>query len=106
MTLEYSADADGTVRIAVIGQLTVSSRDLFKQAFVDRLDAGTRSFVLDCCAMGYVDHSGLGAIISVAKKIREKQGTFRVEGLNEDLRTLFELTKLDQLVPIVGGAAR
>ena len=36
----------------------------------------------------------------MSKKIREAGGDLRLGGLNEDLRMLFELTKLDTLFKI------
>jgi anti-sigma B factor antagonist len=38
--------------------------------------------------------------VSLSKKIREQGGELRLANLNEDLRTLFELTKLDTLFNI------
>jgi anti-sigma B factor antagonist len=38
--------------------------------------------------------------VSLSKKIREQGGELRLADLNEDLRTLFELTKLDTLFQI------
>ena len=38
--------------------------------------------------------------MSLSKKIREQGGELRLANLNEDLRTLFELTKLDTLFHI------
>ena len=38
--------------------------------------------------------------MSISKKIREQGGELRLSGLNEDLRSLFELTKLDTLFAI------
>jgi anti-sigma B factor antagonist len=39
-------------------------------------------------------------LVSLSKKIREQGGELRLANLNEDLRTLFELTKLDTLFNI------
>ena len=39
-------------------------------------------------------------LVSLSKKIREQEGELRLASLNEDLRTLFELTKLDTLFTI------
>ncbi|NIP57709.1 MAG: STAS domain-containing protein, partial [Gemmatimonadetes bacterium] len=41
-----------------------------------------------------------GVLVSLSKKIREQGGELRLASLNEDLRTLFELTKLDTLFTI------
>ena len=43
---------------------------------------------------------GWGVLVSLSKKIREQSGELRLANLNEDLRTLFELTKLDTLFNI------
>ena len=47
-----------------------------------------------------VEGSGLGVLVSLSKKIREQGGELRLANLNEDLKTLFELTKLDTLFHI------
>jgi anti-sigma B factor antagonist len=39
-------------------------------------------------------------LVSISKRIREQGGELRLSGLNEDLRSLFELTKLDTLFAI------
>ena len=49
---------------------------------------------------GYIDSSGLGVLVSLSKKIRESGGELRLASLNDDLKTLFELTKLDTLFQI------
>jgi anti-sigma B factor antagonist len=38
--------------------------------------------------------------VSISKRIREAGGELRLAGLNDDLRSLFELTKLDTLFTI------
>ena len=48
----------------------------------------------------YIDSSGLGVLVSLSKKIREQGGELRLANLNDDLQTLFELTKLDTLFQI------
>ena len=55
---------------------------------------------LDFSQTGYIDSSGLGVLVSLSKKIREQGGELRLANLNDDLKTLFELTKLDTLFQI------
>lgn len=85
--------------IEVDGQLVVTNRQEFKQVVLDELERGGRSFVVDFSKSAYIDSSGLGALVSLGKRIRETGGDLRLAGLNEDLRTLFELTRLDALFP-------
>jgi anti-sigma B factor antagonist len=86
--------------VEVDGQLIVGNRQELKQQVLDRLEGGDRKFVIDFANTGYIDSSGLGVLVSLSKKIREQGGELRLSSLNEDLRTLFELTKLDTLFRI------
>ncbi|MFW6080119.1 MAG: STAS domain-containing protein [Gemmatimonadota bacterium] len=91
---------NGVCIIDVEGQLIVGNRQELKQTVLDELDEGERKFLIDFANTGYIDSSGLGVLVSLSKKIREKGGELRLANLNEDLRTLFELTKLDTLFQI------
>ncbi len=62
--------------------------------------------MIDFANTGYIDSSGLGVLVSLSKKIREQGGELRLAALNEDLRTLFELTKLDTLFKIADTRAQ
>ena len=86
--------------VDVDGELTVGNRGELKMAVLERLQDGDRAFLFDFDGTNYIDSSGLGVLVSLSKKIREKNGRLRLAGLNEDLRTLFELTKLDTLFQI------
>ena len=86
--------------VDVEGQLIVGNRQELKQKVLEELEAGERNFVVDFEKTGYIDSSGLGVLVSLSKKIREQGGELRLANLNEDLRTLFELTKLDTLFQI------
>ena len=92
---------DGVVVVAVEGQLIVGNRQELKNLVHEALERGGRKFVIDCSHTGYIDSSGLGALVSMSRKVRESGGEMRIAGLNEDLRSLFELTKLDTLFPIL-----
>ena len=89
--------------IAVEGQLIAANRQQLRDAVLPEIDRGARNFVIDFADTGYIDSAGLGALVSLSKRIRESDGTLRLTNLNEDLRTLFELTKLDTLFSLGGG---
>ena len=94
------SDSGGIVLVEVDGELIVGNREEFKQSVLERVESGERKFVVDFQESSYIDSSGLGALVSLSRKIREAGGELRLAGLNEDLRTLFELTKLDTLFQI------
>jgi anti-sigma B factor antagonist len=96
MNFEVTKEGDVTV-VEVTGQLIVGNRQELKDDVLKLLEDGGRKFLIDFRDTAYIDSSGLGVLVSLSKKIREKGGEMRLSNLNEDLRTLFELTKLDTL---------
>lgn len=100
MTFSVRTEQNGVVVVAVDGQLIVGNRQELKQKILDALESGDRKFLVDFTKTGYIDSSGLGVLVSLSKKIRDQGGDLRLAGLNEDLKTLFELTKLDTLFAI------
>jgi anti-sigma B factor antagonist len=94
------------VVVDVEGQLIVGNRQELKQKVLDELEKGERKFLIDFGRTGYIDSSGLGVLVSLSKKIREQGGELRLANLNEDLKTLFELTKLDTLFQIADSRER
>ena len=96
MSVRSTKDGD-TVVVSVEGQLIAGNRQQLRDAISSEIDRGVRKFVIDFADTGYIDSAGLGALVSISKKIREATGSLRLANLNEDLRTLFELTRLDTL---------
>jgi len=93
-------DTGGVTVVRVDGQLIVGNRQELKDLIQAAVDRGERRILVDFSGTGYIDSSGLGALVSIAKRVREVGGELRLSGLNEDLRSLFELTKLDTLFSI------
>jgi anti-sigma B factor antagonist len=100
MGFSQSRDAGGVTVVKVDGQLIVGNRQELKDLVFAALDKGERRILIDFSQTGYIDSSGLGALVSISKRVREAGGELRLSGLNEDLRSLFELTKLDTLFAI------
>lgn len=105
MSFTISKQSDITI-VEVEGQLIVGNRQELKQRVMDEYDAGARKVLVDFTRTGYIDSSGLGVLVSLAKRLREDGGELRLANLNDDLRTLFELTKLDTLFPISDNRER
>jgi len=101
MGFTKTANGRGVTVVRIEGQLIVGNRQELKALIQDSLEAGDRKFLIDCSQTAYIDSSGLGALVTISKKVRENGGDLRLAGLNDDLRSLFELTKLDALFTIV-----
>lgn len=105
MSLHVSRHSD-VVIVEIEGQLIVSNRQELKQRVLDEAEAGARKILVDFARTGYIDSAGLGVLVSLAKRLRELGGDIRLSNLNDDLHTLFELTKLDTLFQIADSRER
>src|SRR4026208_2035197 len=105
--MSFSISKQGEIVVVdVEGQLIVGNRQGLKQKVLDELERGERKFLIDFSQTGYIDSSGRGVLFSLSKKIREQGGELRLANLNDDLKTLFELTKLDTLFQIADTRER
>ena len=102
MSIRSTREGDHVV-VSVEGKLIAGNRQQLRDAVLPEIDRGARHFTIDFADTGYIDSAGLGALVSLSKRIRESDGTLRLTNLNEDLRTLFELTKLDTLFTLTSG---
>jgi len=82
-------------------QLVIRGRQDLRDAVMGELEKGERKFLIDFSRTGYIDSAGLGVLISISKQVRAQGGEMTLANLNDDLRSLFHLTKLDTLFGIV-----
>jgi anti-sigma B factor antagonist len=87
-------------RIALPRQLVVGNREALKERVLAAIDAGQRHFILDLTDCGYMDSAGLGTLLVLRKRIRALAGSLTLENPNDDLRQLFEMTRLDTVFTI------
>ena len=72
----------------------------FKQVMAERVMAGNWRIAFDLGAIEFIDSSGLGGVISVLKAIGDR-GNVALFGVDENVRTLFKLTRTDRIFPIM-----
>lgn len=73
--------------------------DFRRQAvlLLDELPEGTGRLVIDLTATQHVDSAGLGTLMLVQRRAAERRQQVALRNVNEELRFLLVLTKLDQL---------
>ena len=79
--------------------LDASNSEEFKRNVTPLLD-GYAIVVLDLQNIGFMDSAGLGAILSLYKKVRADNGEFRVYGMSKEVRALFDLVRMQRLFEI------
>jgi anti-sigma B factor antagonist len=68
-----------------------------------------RRLVIDLSGVTYIDSAGLAALIEAMQKVEGYGGKFLLAGLQETVRSIFEISRLDQvfhIFPDVDAAVR
>ncbi|MDZ8187427.1 MAG: STAS domain-containing protein [Nostoc sp. ChiSLP02] len=61
------------------------------------VENGANILLLDLKEVKFIDSSGLGALVSAMQIVRNANGRLCVCSINDQVRMLFELTKMDRI---------
>lgn len=82
-------------------EFTVNEVAQFKEELYHDLENQTLDLLIDCTNCTFIDSTGLGAIVSVFKRLNENSGTLALRGMSPPVRELFVLTRLDHVLDIL-----
>ena len=71
----------------------------------DVIDKKPERMVVDLSEVSYIDSAGLAALIQAMQKVESYGGKFMLAGLQETVRSIFEISRLDQVFQIFPDAA-
>ena len=76
------------------GRLDASTAGQFRDRVKELLAKERSHLVVDLSEVGFVDSSGLGALLSALKALTQKGGDLKLCCLIPEVKSLFELTRL------------
>ena len=68
------------------------------------IDKKTERLVVDLSEVSYIDSAGLASLIQAMQKVEAYGGKFVLAGLQETVRSIFEISRLDQVFQIFPDA--
>ena len=83
---------EGEIDLHVAPQITASLSTLIAKK--------PSPVVVDLSKVSYIDSSGLAALIEAMQKVVKYGGKFALAGLQENVRPIFEIARLDQVFRI------
>ncbi|MBF0105627.1 MAG: STAS domain-containing protein [Deltaproteobacteria bacterium] len=82
------------------GSLDVSNQTKLKDTLAGIADAGESDVVFDFKDVNFIDSSCLGVLVAITKRLREIKGDIKLTGLSDDVRSIFQITRLDRIFEI------
>lgn len=84
------------------GDLDIYTSNKFKEKIMNSFEKSQRDIFINGSKLEYVDSTGLGALISILKKVKETEYQIIISNLKPNIRKLFDITELDKLFTIRG----
>jgi len=82
-------------------ELTYVEIASFKVDMYNLINEDSISITLDFSKCFFIDSTGLGAIISLFKRLNKQKGSLQLTNMNSNVRDLFTMTRLDQVIEII-----
>ncbi|MDO3683292.1 STAS domain-containing protein [Micromonospora sp. C28ISP2-4] len=86
--------------IEVAGDLDMASAPQLRDRLLEMVNSGAGTVVVDLTQVGFVDSSGLGALVFAYKSLRGRDGWMGVAGVRQPVRNVFSITSVDRVIPL------
>lgn len=80
--------------VEIEGEIDVYNSMELKRELNELIDKGNKNFILNLEKVSYMDSSGLGILVAILKKVKMTNGNLKIVKLKENIKKIFELTKL------------
>src|SRR5215471_15465297 len=99
--MELMCERIGDVTVVVLtgAQLDASTAAEFKHSVAPVLEAHSQ-IVFDLSRLGFVDSSGLGALLSCLRHLHAKGGDLKLCSMSKSVRALFDLVRMHRIFHI------
>lgn len=100
--MNIKREEQGTVVVMQIKEerLDAHNADELKQELGSLFEAGKTGVVVDLKEVRFIDSSGLGALVSGFKNASARQADLKLSGLQSQVKSMFELTRLHRVFDI------
>lgn len=86
--------------VHVEGRLDAETCNTLKRAFQDYAAGGVRFVTVEMSQVSFIDSSGLSALISGLKVLRQAGGSLNLAAVGAQARAALRLTLLDTVLPV------
>ena len=91
-------DQGDTTTVRIEGSLDAISTPELRIAIESLVNEKRKRVVVDLSALRLIDSSGVGAIVSLYKRVRAQGGKVGVTGLRDQPLAIFKLLRLDKVL--------
>lgn len=73
----------------------------FKDRMLELIEEGNVRLKMDFGGCEFIDSTGIGVLVTIYKKLNDKNGYMRMKAINEQVMRVLNLTRLDNVFDII-----
>lgn len=100
MKLEVTANDGVSILRYKSERLDAHNSEILKVKLKELFEGGAKNVLVDLAEVRFIDSSGLGALVSGFKNAVASKGALALSGLQDQVRSMFELTRLNRVFDI------
>jgi len=90
----------GQYRLTLTGVVDNTAAEQLKSVFEEICDEVPAEVRLDLSGVSTINSTGIGKILMLFKAVRKENGSLEITSISDNLREIFQLTRLDKVIPI------
>lgn len=91
---------DTNIVVKVKGEIDAYTAPKLRETLFPLAEQDSVNMTVDLSGVAYMDSTGLGVFVGLFKSVRTHHGEFKIVGLSERLRRLFDITGLAEIIHI------
>ena len=99
MDIQKRLEGDVAI-LSLQGRLDLTNASTLKEASKDVLESQARKMILNLDKVDFINSSGLGALVSILKEVRNSHGALRLTNLAPYVKEIFDITQLSNIFEI------
>lgn len=100
--MNLKTEQSGKIHVVYVKEerLDAHNSEELKSEMNRLFEGGGRDLVVDLKEVRFIDSSGLGVLVSGFKNASTRQGSLKLSGLQSQVKSMFELTRLHRVFDI------
>ena len=100
--MDLKTELNGNLMVIFVREerLDAHNSDELKTEMIRNFEQGAKDILLDLKEVRFIDSSGLGVLVSGFKNASTRQGSLKLCGLQAQVKSMFELTRLHRVFDI------
>ena len=93
-------EESGATILNLAGEIDLQHSPELRKILQGKLKAKCAALIIDFSGVEYIDSSGLATLVEYRRDSQKYGGQFCLAGLSTRVRTIFELVRLNEIIPI------